>query len=92
MTPFETPSPEQALSRLPASAQRDLSEWPKKGLRADVATVLAGEIPIASLLGADSSVTVTDDHPYNEYFLLRRSFDSARNYWSSQISLQSLLH
>jgi hypothetical protein len=42
-------------------------------LRADIATVLGNEIPIASLLGPNPSVEVTDDRPYNEYYFLRRA-------------------
>jgi len=92
MTPLETPTTEQVLDRLPAAAQRDLSEWTKMGLRTDLATVLGNEIPVASLLSADPSITVTDDRPYNEYFLLRRSVDSIKTYWDSHPSLRSLLH
>jgi hypothetical protein len=60
------------MSRMPESAQKDLSEWTGKGLRSDIAAVLGNEIPVARLLGLDPSLEVTDDHPYNEYFLLRR--------------------
>jgi spermidine synthase len=71
-TPFETPTSEQMISRMPQSAQKDLSEWTGKSLRSDIAAVLGNEIPVARLLGPDPSIEVTDDHPYNEYFLLRR--------------------
>ncbi len=92
MTPFETPTIEEIVSRLPASATIDLSEWTKKGLRADIAAVLGNEIPVASLLGPDASRAVTDDHPYNEYFLLRRSIRKAKNvYWNLVTSSRSLL-
>jgi predicted membrane-bound spermidine synthase len=73
MTPFQTPSVEEMVSRMPAPGQEDLAEWTRKDLRSDIAAVLGNEIPIASLLGPDPSVEVTDDRPYNEYFLLRRS-------------------
>jgi spermidine synthase len=92
MTPFETSTTKEMMSRLPASAQNDLSEWTKKDLRSDIATVLGNEVPIASLLGPDPSTAVTDDHPYNEYFLLRRSMRIAKSfYWNSLSSLRSLL-
>lgn len=46
----------------------------KKDARTDWATVLAREIPLAELLPEDRGITITDDHPYNEYYLLRRRF------------------
>ena len=78
MAPLRTPSVEETVSRMPASGQSDLAEWTRKDLRSDIATVLANEIPIASLLGPDASVKLTDDRPYNEYFLLRRSTRETR--------------
>jgi hypothetical protein len=33
---------------------------------------LRQETPVRNLLAPDSSARITDDYPYNEYFLLRR--------------------
>ena len=72
MTPFEALTTEKMLSRIPASGQKDLAEWSNKDLRSDVAMVVEHEIPLGQLLAPDLSISVTDDRPYNEYFLLRR--------------------
>jgi spermidine synthase len=81
MTPFRTPSVEEMVSRMPAPGQKDLAEWTRKDLRTDIAAVLGNEIPIASLLGPNPSVEVTDDRPYNEYFLLRRSTHATKGFY-----------
>ena len=35
--------------------------------------ILSHEVPITELLHPDPRVVVTDDRPFNEYFLLRRN-------------------
>jgi predicted membrane-bound spermidine synthase len=74
MTPLPTPTAEELFAKLPPKAQRDLEEWAKQDALADLKTVLAREVPLAELLPEDRRVTITDDHPYNEYYLLRRRF------------------
>ncbi|KAB2841263.1 MAG: hypothetical protein F9K47_11710 [Burkholderiales bacterium] len=74
MSPLPNLSAEELFAKLPPKAQRDLDEWVKKDARTDWATVLAREIPLAELLPEDRGITITDDHPYNEYYLLRRRF------------------
>jgi len=88
MTPFEPLTTEKMVSRLPASGQNDLAEWTSKNLRSDVAAVLDSEIPLGKLLGPDPLVAVTDDRPYNEYFLLRRWALAAQGYWNSLAASQ----
>ncbi len=73
MAPLERITAEQMLSRMPASARTDLAEWTRNGLRADIDAVLDREYPLAKLLPPHPSMEVTDDRPFNEYFLLRRS-------------------
>src|SRR5262249_22571492 len=65
---------DKMLLRLPMQAQLDLSEWSKDGLRADIGKVLEQELRATDLLPARPSIVITDDQPYNEYFLLRRTF------------------
>jgi hypothetical protein len=38
-----------------------------------VAAVLNRRIPVEDLLVADRTVVITDDRPFNEYYLLRRA-------------------
>jgi spermidine synthase len=72
MQPLKPINADEMLSRMPAPAKADLSEWTTHGLRPDVEMVLTHEIPIASVLPDRPSIEVTDDRPFNEYFLLRR--------------------
>jgi spermidine synthase len=64
---------EQAAARMPADAQRDLLEWnPGPTLPAYLNQVLTNEHPFEKLLDPDPRIIITDDKPFNEYFLLRR--------------------
>lgn len=74
MSPLPDLTAEALFAKLPAKARRDLEEWAKKDARSDWATMLAREVPLRELLPQDRSITITDDHPYNEYYLLRRRF------------------
>jgi spermidine synthase len=72
MEPLEAITAEEMQRRLPKSAQADLAEWTRNGVPADIEKVLAHELPIASVLPGRPSIRISDDRPYNEYFLLRR--------------------
>jgi spermidine synthase len=73
LQPFEKPTVEQFIARMPRRARADLLEWADgRSLEDFVADILRLEIPVADLLDPDPDVCITDDHPYNEYFLLRR--------------------
>jgi spermidine synthase len=73
MEPIPNLSAEQVAARMPAAAGKDLLEWTRlKNLPSYLDEVLLKEIPVESALNPDARVRITDDHPYNEYFLLRR--------------------
>lgn len=73
MTPMETPSVEEMLARMPERAKTDLVEWfPGRSARQVTERVLGGETDPHLLLNANPRIAITDDRPYNEYFLLRR--------------------
>jgi spermidine synthase len=72
MEPINDLSAAEMLRRMPPAAQKDLAEWTKSGLQADVGKVIASQLPIASVLPGKASIRITDDRPYNEYFMLRR--------------------
>jgi len=68
--------PADALARrLPPPAAADLVEWgPEATPQAQLARLLGNEIPLGTLLQLGPDVPIlTDDRPYNEYFLLRRA-------------------
>lgn len=73
MEPLEGLDADRLLERMPAAARADLAEWsPGSDLRADLAKVLAAEVPLAAALPSHPRNVITDDRPFNEYFLLRR--------------------
>lgn len=73
MEPIPTLTGAEAAARMPAAAQKDLLEWsPGQELPAYLDQVLATEHPLETILDPDLRIRITDDHPYNEYFLLRR--------------------
>jgi hypothetical protein len=62
---------------MPAAAKQDLVEWhPQMPLAAAWDYILKQRIPLADVLPADPRLGITDDRPFNEYFLLRRLFPS----------------
>jgi len=73
MEPIEMQTPEQLVARMPAAAQKDLLEWaPPGNLPSYLGLVLSREVPVNRALNPNPEVEITDDHPLNEYFLLRR--------------------
>jgi hypothetical protein len=75
MKPFEMPSVDEFVKRISPESSRDLLEWVTiKEPGHLYAIIRSNEIPAESLLSADPGITITDDRPLNEYFLLRRLF------------------
>jgi spermidine synthase len=73
MTPIPDLSADQLLARIPASARADLTEWTPRDVKKDLEAVLESELPIATVLPVHASTTITDDRPFNEYYLVRRT-------------------
>ena len=46
-----------------------------KGSRGQLSRLLSNEIPISQLLRDDLKITIHDDLPFNEYFLIRQLLD-----------------
>jgi len=73
MSPIRDLTPQEMYALMPEAARRDLMEWsPAKDTLAFLTTMLTNEIPIAEILPADKKIMITDDRPYNEYFMVRR--------------------
>ena len=76
MQPIEKPGVGDFIARMPEGAREDMLEWADgQSLEAYVGSILEREIPLQHALNADPRVCVTDDQPYNEYFLLRRTWN-----------------
>jgi spermidine synthase len=73
MEPFEPLDAAQLAARLPASATKDLLEWADtQDAPAYIRKVITNEYSVARSLNPDPDIQITDDRPFNEYFLLRR--------------------
>jgi spermidine synthase len=78
MEPIEQLDAGQLAARLPKRAQQDLLEWNAvKDAPAYLAGVLTNEYFVPNLLNPDPDLQITDDKPFNEYFLLRH-FEESR--------------
>jgi spermidine synthase len=77
--PIESPPAAVLASRVPPRAAIDLLEWgPAATVTEQFDRVLSREVPVGALLASDPSVAaLSDDHPFNEYFLLRRQLPLA---------------
>jgi spermidine synthase len=76
MQPIEKPGVADFIARMPEGAREDMLEWANgQSLEAYVGSILEREVPLQHGLNPDSHVCVTDDQPYNEYFLLRRTWN-----------------
>jgi spermidine synthase len=74
MEPIEIPSAAELAARMPVAAQHDLLEWHGLEEAADyLEQVLKREFRAEAYLASDPSIRITDDRPFNEYFLLRRT-------------------
>ena len=82
LTPIKIPSPAEFSARLPEKAKQDLMEFfPKTkeqvlnnrhlGL---IKAVLRNRLSIEKIMDDKIQARITDDRPYNEYFLLRKTF------------------
>lgn len=67
-----------AARRITPKIQRDLLEWsPEVSLDDYLHRLLEPQVAFGSLVDTSGAPTLTDDRPYNEYFLLRRIWDRA---------------
>jgi hypothetical protein len=75
MEPIERASVADIAARLPESAKRDLLEWTSsKDVAEYLLRVLSQEFAVDKFLNPNTEIRISDDKPFNEYFLIRRSF------------------
>ncbi|MBI4748913.1 MAG: fused MFS/spermidine synthase [Acidobacteria bacterium] len=75
--PIMNPDPAVFSAKFPESAHNDLVEWvPQWSEPKDFPTflnfVLSKEIPVQQTLPTNPNQRITDDRPFNEYYLVRR--------------------
>jgi spermidine synthase len=79
-SPMTARDAKQLVARMPVAAQKDLLEWADTNDPvAYFSRVINREYSILDILNPDPEVEVTDDQPYNEYFLLRRLKNKSAN-------------
>lgn len=74
-SPLDLPSASEAAAKLPVAAALDLVEWQKQNHASPetvMETIFQSEIPLATIMNPDPFVSISDDRPLNEYFLIRR--------------------
>jgi spermidine synthase len=75
MEPIEVPTANELAARLPETAKKDLLEWSQSKNAAEyLHLVLSQELSLDRNLSPYPEVRITDDQPFNEYFLMRRLF------------------
>ncbi len=80
MSPIPDISASEMLRKMPLSARKDMTEWSTRQYPENLFQfMLSHEVDPKTLLNNDPRVVVTDDQPYNEYFLVRRFMD----WWNS---------
>ncbi|MFH1190270.1 MAG: fused MFS/spermidine synthase [Candidatus Omnitrophota bacterium] len=80
MSPIEAPSARTVISRMPDKAKRDMMEWYEgRDPYELVRFILESEISLTGILSSDKRIAITDDRPYNEYYLLRREMEMMRH-------------
>jgi spermidine synthase len=75
VSPIPNITPAEFVARLPEPAKRDLMEWNSNiSIERMAENILSRRADIEKLLpGNGKTMVVTDDLPYNEYFILRRN-------------------
>jgi spermidine synthase len=75
MQPIGPAASGELAARLPPKARQDLMEWMDVTRYPTLAsyfhTVVSREVPIPFMLNPDPAIQITDDQPFNEYYLLR---------------------
>jgi spermidine synthase len=80
-------SPQAMVSRMPAAAVADLTEWIDKPPAEIFARMLTNEYAVESLLidhSRAATLALSDDHPVNEFYLLRGTAETLRQARASE--------
>jgi spermidine synthase len=73
MEPIAPATTQELIARMPPQAQKDLLEWqPSMKAQDYLNRVLSREVPMINELDPTHDYRITDDRPFNEYFLLRQ--------------------
>ncbi|OGL73636.1 hypothetical protein A3C96_03110 [Candidatus Uhrbacteria bacterium RIFCSPHIGHO2_02_FULL_60_10] len=79
-TPINAITPEQFVAVMPEAAKADLMEWGAPGnqdISQYAANILSRKMPFDQFLMGSPDIVITDDRPFNEYYLLRNLTDKS---------------
>lgn len=80
MLPLKVPTADAFLVRLSQEAAADFVEWSEgKSAGGIYQELLLGEISMSEFLSPHMNDSITDDRPFNEYFLLRNFWNIVRS-------------
>jgi len=75
------------VSRLPEKARNDLMEWsPTDSAEGLLARMLSAEVDLHAKFNGDPGIAITDDRPYNEYYLVRRTWSRLKRTYSGTVA------
>lgn len=73
MEPIEQRTATQLAARMPPAAVADLLEWSRGSTPTDYLNPVVSKEQFLNLMPVGPKVRITDDRPYNEYYLLREN-------------------
>lgn len=85
MEPIQDITPKEFLEKLPADAKTDLKEmffytFPDDKVEAIVEQLISRQLPLEKNQLNNPSEKITDDRPFNEYYLIRRYREKMKNH------------
>jgi len=73
MSPLLPMTSQDMLVKIPETAKDDITEWyPRYEVSEIIGAMINQEVPIQAILNKNSEIKITDDKPFNEYYILRR--------------------
>ncbi len=75
-SPIRNITVQEAFEKMPPKVIQDINEWPYYGgvdAKTGLQEVLKAELDMRRLSSEDKAVIVSDNRPYNEYYLVRRA-------------------
>lgn len=76
MKPLPVMKVEEIIAKMPPAVQADLVEWypPQVDAKKAIERLVTQEFSMKEIVHPEPSVVITDDRPFNEYYVLRRYF------------------
>jgi len=78
MSPISPMTIQEMIAKIPETAKDDITEWYPGYEVSEVIGAMIKEAPIQAILNENSEMKITDDKPFNEYYILRRLLDKLK--------------